>query len=486
MDRRDFSRVLLGAAGALALPARATGAAPWALGFAALQADAEPLAMSVQGRLPAGLRGSFYRNGPAGHAPGGVRYHHWFDGDGLMQRYDLGPGGVEHRARFVRTPKFVAESAAGRPLRRAFGTNPPNAEPVGAADAMNAANTSVLPLGGELLALWEGGSAMRLDARTLETRGFKDWSAETTGLPFSAHPRVERDGSVWNFGIAAMQGLLVLWRIGADGRLAQAATLPVPQLPMVHDFAVTERHLVFLLPPFVFERERFEAGATFLGSHDWRPGLGLRALVLPKDRLDAPRWFELPAAFVFHLGNAWDDGATLRLDCMRSPDVWHATTGLEQAMAGRYTPHEHARLMQVALDLGTGTARQQLLPHTAEFPRIDPAVTGRRHRQLFMAARIAPGDRPGHDAVTRLDLDSGRADTYRYGADVIVEEHVFVARPGATREGDGWLVGTALDLKRRQSRLAVFDARRVADGPLLQATMARAMPLGLHGAFMAA
>lgn len=396
-----------------------------------------------------------------------------------------GGAGITHHARFVRTPKFVAESAAGRPLRRAFGTNPANAEPVSAADAMNVANTSVLPLGGELLALWEGGSATRLDAQTLQTRGPKNWSAETTGLPFSAHPRVERDGSVWNFGVAAMQGLLVVWRIGADGRLAQVSTLPVPHLPMVHDFAITERHLVFLLPPFVFERERFEAGATFLGSHDWRPGLGLRALVLPKDRLDAPRGFELPPSFVFHLGNAWDDGATLRLDCMRAPDVWHATAGLEQAMAGRYTPHEHARLMQVALDLHTGAARQVLLPHTAEFPRIDPAVTGRRHRQLFMASRIAPGDRPGHDAVTRLDLDSGTADTYRYGADVIVEEHLFVARPGATREGDGWLVGTALDLARRQTLLAVFDAARVAAGPVLQATMPRAMPLGLHGAFVA-
>lgn len=65
MDRRDFGRGLIAAA-----------APAWALGFDAARGDAEPLAMTVHGRLPAGLRGSFYRNGPAGHAPGGVRRQH--------------------------------------------------------------------------------------------------------------------------------------------------------------------------------------------------------------------------------------------------------------------------------------------------------------------------------------------------------------------------------------------------------------------------
>ena len=34
----------------------------------------------------------------------------------------------------------------------------------------------------------------------LPTKGFKVWSPETAGAPFSAHPRRAPDGTVWSFG----------------------------------------------------------------------------------------------------------------------------------------------------------------------------------------------------------------------------------------------------------------------------------------------
>ena len=73
-------------------------------------------------------------------------------------------------------------------------------------------------------------------------------------------------------------------------------------------------------------------------------------------------------------------------------------------------------------------------------------------------------------------MDSGRQDAYRYGADVMVEEHLFVPRAGTLGEGEGWVIGTALDLKRQQMLWSVFDAKSLASGPLAQ---------GLHGTFMA-
>jgi hypothetical protein len=101
--------------------------------------------------------------------------------------------------------------------------------------------------------------------------GFKTWSDEYAGMPFSAHPKIERDGSLWNFGITSSQGLLSIYHVAPSGRLIDASTIKVPEIAMVHDFAVTERHLVFLLPPFIFDDERARAGKTFLASHVWPP-----------------------------------------------------------------------------------------------------------------------------------------------------------------------------------------------------------------------
>lgn len=480
MKRRDFGAALLATAASAALRAQEPGA-DWRIGYAGLQADLAPMPLTLRGRWPAGLEGTLLRNGTGRHELGGLRYRHPFDGDGMIQRWRVADGRVVHDARFVRTPKFLADSAAGRPVRDAFATVVPNAEPVRSADAMNVANTSVIDHGGELLALWEGGSAMRLDPATLDTRGFKTWAPALAGLPCSAHPRVEADGTLWNFGIASRLGRMVVWRVDGRGALQQHALLQVPNVAMVHDFAVTEHHLVFLLPPLVWDAARAESGRSFLDSHAWRPELGLRAMVLPKERLDAPRWFELPAGFVFHIGNAWEDGSTIRLDFMRTPDAWHAMQGLVQLMQGRHVPHAYATMTTAALDLSSGRAAQQPWPTVAEFPRIDPRLTGRRHRHVFAAARIDCEGRPGYDGVQRFDLDGGAIDRFHYGAYVMAEEHVFV--PGGER---GWVIGTALDLREQAMKLSVFDAGALADGPLAQATLARVLPLGLHAAWVPA
>ena len=265
--------------------------------------------------------------------------------------------------------------------------------------------------------------------------------------------------------------------------------MKVPDIAMVHDFAVTERHLVFLLPPLVFDAARSEAGATFLDSHVWRPELGMRVLVLPKDRLDAPRWFQLPTGFVFHIGNAWEDtrAGVIQLDYVRSDDATYATQGLQHLMRGEHEVPAPTRLMVLQLDLRSGRARQEALAGQVEFPRVDPRRVSQRHREVFVAQRIGPGEQPMFDAVARLNVADGRVDRYRYGPEAMVEEHIFVPRTGrGARDGQGWLVGTALDLRRRAMLFSVFDAQHLAAGPVAQGVLPRVMPLGLHAVFIAA
>ena len=70
-----------------------------------------------------------------------------------------------------------------------------------------------------------------------------------------------------------------------------------------------------------------------------------------------------------------------------------------------------------------------------------------------------------------------------YSPQVLVEEHRFVPKPGAKREDDGWLVGTALDAGRGEHLLSVFEARDVASGPVCQARLPRMLPLSFHAEF---
>jgi carotenoid cleavage dioxygenase-like enzyme len=92
---------------------------------------------------------------------------------------------------------------------------------------------------------------------------------------------------------------------------------------------------------------------------------------------------------------------------------------------------------------------------------------------------------PYFNAVASYDVDRGRREVHRYGRDILAEEHVFVPRPGSRSADDGWLVGTLLDAATQRSGIAVLDAQRIDAGPLVQAWLPYAVPLGFHGTFAA-
>lgn len=441
--------------------------------------------LTLSGRWPDDLRGVFYRNMPARHERGGTRYRHWFDGDGMVQAFRIENGRISHLGRFVETRKYAAERAAGRLLVPAFGTRLSGMQPITSPDQMNVANTSVIRHGDDLLALWEGGSAWAIDPDTLRTRGPVVWRDDLAGLPFSAHPRRDSDGSLWNFGIAGNQSL-ILYHVAADGRLKRAAALPVADLPFVHDFAITERHLVFLLPPLLLAMERLIEGASVLDSYVWQPDRPMRALVIAKNDWSRQRWYELPAGFLFHIGNAWEEpGGTIHLDYLRFADAAVLTEHFRALMRGGAVRHDYAQPARVTLH-ASGKAAQAVLPGRSEFPAIDPRHKGRRQRYLVVVEASGKLERPGFNALRRIDLDRETEQIHRFGDEVMLEEHVVVPKSATAEDGDSWLLGTVLDTAAGVTRLTLFDAARLADGPVAEAALPYPLPLGFHGHFVRA
>ncbi|MYM80946.1 apocarotenoid-15,15'-oxygenase [Duganella sp. FT50W] len=435
---------------------------------------------TVLGHLPKDLNGVFYRNGPGRFELGGERYHHWFDGDGFAQRWQIRDGKVSHIGRFVVTQKFIEESNAGKFLYPAFGTYI-DRKGVKNNDAINVANTNLLPLDGRVYALWEGGSATELDPDTLAIRGIKTWRKDLKAMPFSAHPKMDPDGGLWNFGSAPGANQLIIYRLNAQGEVTRTAGLPVPQLNMVHDFVVSGRHLIFLVSPYDLGSEPDTSFADRLHwAGDRRP---LRAVVISKDTLALRQVFELPARSVFHLGNAYEDGACTRLDAVLHEGDALRKVGLPMRGAARMVADNPASTVQITLDYASGVAREARLFGVSEFPRVMPQVVSARHRKLLVLG--ASGRELILDSVNLIDTDTGKVDGYAFGTGWQVEEHVLVPRRGARSETDGYVVGVAQDTRRAQSVLTVFDAHNIKAGPLALARLPYRAPVCFHGNFQA-
>ena len=456
---------------------------PALLGWEGVASDRLEGTARIEGRLPPDLKGTFHRNGPAVHERFGLRYRHWFDGDGMVHAFRFDGAAVTHRGRVLETPKLAREGAAGRRLHDGFGTVVENPAPVRRPDDLNPANTAILDHHGNLLALWEAGSASVLDRETLAWREFKSWGEGLEGVPFTAHPKVEPDGTLWAFGAAYFPAeRLVLYQVAPDGALVKAAVVDAGPLGMVHDFVVTERHLVIVLPPLVFNPEAMRDGA-FLDAFDWRPEQGARALVIAKDDFGIRRWHQLPAGFGFHHGNGWEEaGGAIRFDHCVAADPTLVTERFRYIMRGEVRPAAPERHTRFTLH-PDGRSDVEATSGWAEFPRVAPALVGRRNRYVYTLGADEDADGLVLHRLEKRDLERGTVDAFDFGSGVVPEEHVFVPRRDAGPEDDGWLVGTFLDYERGVSGVAVFDARRVGDGPVARAWLDYSLPLGFHGQF---
>ncbi|MBU7581124.1 MAG: carotenoid oxygenase family protein, partial [Porphyrobacter sp.] len=251
IDRRQLLRGGMIAAGAAALPAPLLGAgrspADWTLALTDVPSDIAPRALTrLHGRAP-GLHGTLYRNGPARFRRGASSVGHWFDGDGLVRAWRIDGPSASLAARFVDTPKRRLEERLGRIVQPGFGPPARPGNVLGGPDDTNPANTNVIAVGGQLLALWEAGSAFALDPETLATKGPVTFRPDLKQMPFLAHPRIEPSGRIWNLGSGGESAFV--WRLSATGQFEAGAGVCPPIAGSVPDFTATARPPAILCPP---------------------------------------------------------------------------------------------------------------------------------------------------------------------------------------------------------------------------------------------
>ena len=208
------------------------------------------VAARIVGELPRELNGTLYRNGanPQFEAPGA----HWFFGDGMLHAFHLENGRASYRNRWVRTPKWLAEHDAGRALFGAFGRKLPDA-PASVTDDGGVANTNIIFHAGKLLALEEGHLPTEIEPGTLATRGYCDYGGAIKG-PFTAHPKIDPvTGEMmffgYNAGGPADLDHVLRRRSTPAAVVTRFERFEAPYASMVHDFIVTENHVLFPILP---------------------------------------------------------------------------------------------------------------------------------------------------------------------------------------------------------------------------------------------
>ncbi len=449
--------------------------------FAPVRSEDEFAALPVTGEIPPELAGTLYRNGPNPQFEPRDPDHHWFAGDGMIYAFSFADGKVSYRNRFVRTPRWELEHAAGRSLFGNFG-NPLTTDPSALAEDSGVANTNIVWHAGRLLALEEAHQPFEIDPLTLAPRGHVPYAGRARR--FTAHPKTDpATGELVFFGYMAGEGFfsdqVAYGVVARDGRVTRLDTFTAPFASMMHDFFVTRNHVAFPVLPLTGSLARAARGGPAFA---WEPAKGSHVGVMRRDAsVESIRWFTTDACYVFHPVNMWEEGEKLCADVMQ-----YENAPLFPAADGSPGRPSIARLARWTFDLSGKSdviAREYIDDMAGEFPRFDERRAGLPYRHGYFAGNSRGETGFGFDSIARIDVHSGHKDVHTLPAGSVPGEPIFIPRGAA--EGDGWLLSVIYRGEENRSGAAVFDASDVAAGPIGTAWLPRRVPYGFHGNWVA-
>ncbi|MCC3490831.1 MAG: carotenoid oxygenase family protein [Microcoleus sp. PH2017_16_JOR_D_A] len=464
----------------------------WAKSLARPAAEFPLTQLSVKsGKIPDGLRGTLYRNGPARLERGGVAAGHWFDGDGAILAVHFTDVGATAVYRYVQTAGYLAEEKADRFLYSNYGMTAPG--PVWlrwTKTVKNAANTSVLALPDRLLALWEGGPPHSLDLQTLETIGIDNLGTLSGEFSYSAHcKRDPISGNIYNFGVApGATTNLNLYKSNSTGKVVQKATIALDGIPLIHDFVLAGKYLIFFVPPVRLKFLPVLAGISSYGdSFEWKPELGTEILVVDSETLYLVSRSKTDPWFQWHFANGFvkEDGS-VAVDFVRLDD-FKSNQRLKEVATGETRTNAEGILCRVHLNPQTGKviATEELLDKPCEFPIVPAAEVGQDSRYIYLAMYRPDVDivAERYGAIARLDTQTRNLTIADCGENRYPAEPIYV--PDISSE-KGWILTVVYDGNSDSSEVWIFDSDGLSRPPVCQLELPGVIPLGFHGTWKSA
>lgn len=443
--------------------------------FAPVDQEITSNTLKVIGELPLDLSGMFVRNGPNPQWEP-IGNYHWFDGDGMLHGVQISNGKATYRNRYVRTKKWQTEHEAGKALGTGLLEPPKQDNPSGV--YRNTGNTALVWHTGQLLALWEGGAPHAIQVPDLKTIGEYTYNDKLVSS-FTAHPKVDAvTGEMMFFGYSFAPPYLQYSVVSAQGELLQTVPIDLPMGVMMHDFAITQDYTIFMDLPLTFNPERAKQGKPMMMFERDQPS---RFGIVPRYGNNTNiRWFESPACYIFHTLNAYEeeDEVVLIACRMNSTHVLGADNKHPDPEA------DIPRLHRWRFNLNTGKVSEEMLDDVpSEFPRVNENLLGRKTRYGY-TNKLANSPQPMFDGVIQYDFSSGKSQTHEFGQGRYGGEAVFVPRPHAEAENDGWLVTFVHDTTEDTSELAVINAQDMTSEPVARVILPQRVPYGFHGAWI--
>lgn len=467
-------------------------------GRVAQRSDITILDCEVEGKIPPELNGAFVRVGGEWFYPPRFADDAPLHADGYISAFRFNNGRASFQGKFVRTPRFEANLAAGRQLFGYYRNRLTDDPSVRHLDG-TVANTAPVFHGGKLFALKEDALPYQIDPHTLETIGPWDFGGKYRSKTFTAHPKIDPlTGEMIAYGYEATGPTsddVFLYTIDREGNVTREVRFKVPYVSVMHDIALTQKHVIFPFAGYVTSAQRLVEGKIHWG---WDRTLPSYIGIIPRDG-DAKdlRWFKGPERCMMHTFNARTVGDKVILDA----PFWDSNffPFFPNVDGSPFDP-QRARsfIRRLTFDLASDkdTWEEEILfpSPISDLGKIDERFLSLEQRYVFVSlhdssrrfalADLAdPGERV-KNTYGRFDLRDRTMDRFFVGETHHLQECCFVPRSADAREGEGWLLGVASNFLELRSELVVLDAEHLEEGALARVVLPFFAGPQVHGTWV--
>jgi carotenoid cleavage dioxygenase len=441
----------------------------------------------IEGKLPADLSGIFYRVGPDAQYP--MNPHNIpFDGEGHVSMFRFDRGRVSFRSRFVRNQRYKAQAAAHKILFPMY-RNPSMDDPSVRNVSRGTANTHILYWHGRLLAFKEDSPPVALNPSTLETvDDYYTFEGQLESKTFTAHPKIDAvTGNLVAFGYEARgfgSDEVNIFEYTPAGRRVWNTWVKVPYVGMLHDFAVTQKYVVFYVIPLAIDHRQMKRGGIHWSWDGTKPtyfGFMRRG----GDGRDI-HWVKGPTRSSTHVMGAFDEGNKIVVDVEMSE--FNPFPFMPFRDGTRWDPIRGAsRITRLSVDLSSKAPKdyqiETLYPnYLGGLPRMDDRYLTMPYRFGFLPCQEVGVPGLGSNCYARFDHQTRTSKIYRAPPGTTLAEACFAPKSKSAPEASGYLMGVATRVNEGgRSDLLVFDAERLADGPIATVRLPTRVVGQIHG-----
>lgn len=463
-------------------------------GFSTQPNEVKVEGLPIRGTVPAWLRGTLVRNGPAKYEVGQKGYRHWFDGLAMLHSFSFNGGQVSYANKFLQSPAYKKASETGKISYSEFATDPCRSifERVmsffsrGGGSSHNA-NVNLTKLADRFVAMTETPLTVEFDLQTLETVGLLGYDKQLEGQLTTAHPHYDfgQEAGVNYVLHFSRESKYNVYRVPVGSKeQVLIGSVPVKEPAYMHSFGMTERYIILAEFPLVINPLRLLIrGKPFIENYQWKPEKGTRFLLMDKQNGQIVARHKSDAFFAFHHINAFERDDNLIVDISAYPDAEIVNAlYLDRLRSKNGSDIPTAEFRRYHLPLDGSSARYEVLSEEQiELPRINYKRNNARDYRYAYGASSNRG-RPYDflNQLVKVDVQNKTTKTWFEEA-CYPGEPVFVATPNASAEDDGVILSVVLDGKKGRSFLLILAADSFQE--ISRAEVPHHVPFGFHGQY---